>query len=240
LEDASQAIGKPSDSFPIGQVGEISVYSFYENKQMTTDGEGGVIVTNNKKLAEICKSLRDQGRPTKRNWQDYVRLGYNYRMTESQAAIGRIQLKKLPNLLKKREVLARKYTEILKDIPEIIVPFESKKYKRSWFLYYLTFESLKLRKKVQKHLLSKGIESKTFFPQSPLIMNIKKDDIKRTILNIDINIIKRNGVLILDVNNRYNVLSYGIKQVIKNITIDLLSRSKYKYTEFINRLGRNL
>jgi len=66
LEDASQAIGKPSDLFPIGRVGEISVYSFYENKQITTGGEGGIIVTDNKKLAEVCRSLRDQGRSTKK------------------------------------------------------------------------------------------------------------------------------------------------------------------------------
>jgi len=66
------------------------------------------------------------------------------------------------------------------------------------------------------------------------------DDIRKTILNIDNNILKRNGVLILDVNNRYNVLSYGIKQVIKNVAIDLFGRTKYKYTEFYKKVGKKL
>lgn len=105
LEDASQAIGKPSDLFPIAQVGEIAVYSFFENKQMTTGGEGGAIVTDDRNIAEVCRSLRDQGRSSEKNWLDHVRLGYNHRMTELQAAIGRVQLKKLPRFLEKRDDL---------------------------------------------------------------------------------------------------------------------------------------
>lgn len=167
LEDASQAIGKPSNLFPITQAGEITVYSFSENKQMTTGGEGGAIVTNDSNIAEFCRSLRDQGRSFEENWLDHVRLGYNYKITELQAAIGRVQLKKLPRFLEKRENLARKYTEYLKNVSGLTTPFESRNYKRSWFLYYLTFESLDLRKKVQKHLENKGIESRIFFPPIP-------------------------------------------------------------------------
>lgn len=174
IEDASQAIGKPSDAFPVARVGEISVYSFFENKQMTTGGEGGIIVTDNQDLAEICKSLRDQGRSSEKKWLDHVRLGYNYRMTEIQAAIGRIQLQKLPDFLERREILASKYTELFRDCPILSTPFESGKYKRSWFLYYLVFESSELRNEVQKHLANKGIECKMFFPPIPSFYEFKE------------------------------------------------------------------
>lgn len=173
IEDSCQAFLKPSDDFPVSQIGELSVYSFFENKPMTSGGEGGMIVTDNLELAESCRSLRDQGRSSAQNWLDHVNLGYNYRMTEIQAAIGRIQLNKLPTFLSRRKEISEKYNKLLKEVPQVKIPFVDPNLQRSWFLYYIIFESSEIRDKVQSFLSVNGIESKTYFPPIPSFHEFK-------------------------------------------------------------------
>ena len=91
IEDACQSHGTKYLGKKVGSLGDINTFSFYPSKNMTT-GEGGMITTNNDELAEQCRLLRHHGEP---EWYVYNRLGYNYRMTEIQAAIGRVQLKKI-------------------------------------------------------------------------------------------------------------------------------------------------
>src|SRR3990167_4742802 len=93
IEDACEAIGKPNDNFIVTKLGEATVYGFHENKQLTTGGEGGMIVTDDPIIAQKCLAMRDQGRSLKKDWMKYVILGFNFRMTEMQAAFGREQLK---------------------------------------------------------------------------------------------------------------------------------------------------
>ncbi len=164
LEDACEAIGRPSDDFTVSTIGDLSVYGFYENKQMTSGGEGGMIVTNNKRLADICRSMRDQGRSTKKDWLNNVILGYNFRMTEMQAAFGSEQLKRIDTALKAREKIANMYHVYLKDTPAIITPQLLVDKKRSWFIYFILLENSAVRERVYLFLKAKGIEtSKNYF-----------------------------------------------------------------------------
>lgn len=165
IEDACEALGRPEANFQVNTIGDLTVYGFYENKQLTTGGEGGTIVTDNKEFAEFCFSARDQGRSNEKNWLEHVIVGYNYRMTELQAAFGNAQLQKLDNLLEQRTRLAEKYNLYLKGVNGIKLPYKDKSIKRSWFTYFLTFSTPKLCREVCNELKKKNIPSHRYFPE---------------------------------------------------------------------------
>lgn len=165
IEDACEALGRPETNFQVNTIGDLTVYGFYENKQLTSGGEGGIIVTNNKKLAEFCFSARDQGRSNEKNWLEHVIVGYNYRMTELQAAFGNAQLQKLDNLLNQRTKLAKQYSLLLKGVPDIKLPYEDKNTKRSWFTYFLTFSNSKLCLEIRTELKKNKIAFHRYFPE---------------------------------------------------------------------------
>jgi len=165
IEDACEALGRPGNDFPVSLVGDISIYGFHENKQLTTGGEGGMVTTNNHSLAEKCKSMRDQGRSSKRDWIKHVSLGFNYRMTEMQAAFGNAQLKNIDKILRRRNEIANKYSSFLGDIKGLIVPTDTLLGKRSWFLYFILFENPKDRDSIHNALSKAGVcSSCNYFP----------------------------------------------------------------------------
>lgn len=174
IEDACEALGKPGVNFKVNTVGELAVYGFYENKQLTTGGEGGIIVTDNKKLAEYCYSARDQGRSNEKNWLEHVIIGYNYRMTEMQAAFGNSQLQKLDILLNQRKKLAKQYNNFLKNIPGIKLPYGAKNIERSWFTYFVTFSSPTLCNKVCTYIKENKITFHKYFPEIHLFPAYKE------------------------------------------------------------------
>ncbi|TFG22506.1 MAG: DegT/DnrJ/EryC1/StrS family aminotransferase [Promethearchaeota archaeon] len=122
IEDACQAHGAKYKGKKVGSIGDLGAFSFYPSKNMTT-GEGGMITTNNSKLAEQCRLIRHHGEPS---WYVYNRLGWNYRMTEIQGAIGRIQLKKLDRYVKIRNENAKYLTDKVKDLKGIDPPYVPK------------------------------------------------------------------------------------------------------------------
>lgn len=164
IEDACEAIGRPTEDFPVGTYGDVSIYGFFENKQMTSGGEGGMIVTNDKKVYNLCKSMRDQGRSLKKNnWIDNVILGFNYRITEIQAAFGRVQLRKLDQMLIKRKILSNLYNRLLQNT-NVETPFLSH-FSRSWFVYFVLFKNKNIRHRIKKILDKEGIKnSDSYFP----------------------------------------------------------------------------
>ena len=165
IEDACEAVGRIGDDFTISQIGEASVYGFHENKQITTCGEGGMIVTDDPRIARICRSMRDQGRSLEKNWIKKVILGYNFRMTEVQATFGREQLKRIDSMLARRESIARKYSDLLSGIAGVTIPDQSLVSKRSWFLYFIILKNQKTRDYVHDRLTNAGISSSTnYFP----------------------------------------------------------------------------
>lgn len=165
IEDACEAIGKPDKNFIVTKLGEATVYGFHENKQITSGGEGGMIVTDNPAIAQKCWSMRDQGRSLKKNWMKNVILGFNFRITEMQAVFGHEQLKIIDKMLVRREKIAQTYSRLLNNINGVITPHQMTTNKRSWFLYFILLENSELRNKVFKALLKKGIVSSTnYFP----------------------------------------------------------------------------
>jgi perosamine synthetase len=148
-----------------GTFGECGVFAFYPNKQMTT-GEGGMIVTDDKKIYNLCRSMRNQGRSEEGTWLQHERLGFNYRMSDINCALGIAQLERIEEILKKRENVARAYNERLKDCDEVICPhFENNK-KISWFVYVVGLQDKYARKdrdKVLEELRKKGIGCSNYF-----------------------------------------------------------------------------
>jgi perosamine synthetase len=145
IEDACEAVGaeievkkgpgiKASGWKKAGTFGDCGVFAFYPNKQMTT-GEGGMIVTDNSRLAGLCRSLRNQGRASTGVWLQHARLGYNYRLSDIQCALGLAQLERIEELLGKRERVAHLYQERLEEIPELATPQPEPGKKISWFVY---------------------------------------------------------------------------------------------------------
>ena len=119
IEDACQAHGAKYKGKKVGGLGNLGTFSFYPSKNMTT-GEGGMVTTNDDKLAEKCRLIRHHGEPS---WYTYDRLGWNYRMPEIEGAIGRVQLKKLDNYIKIRNDNAKYLTSKVKNIKGIDPPF---------------------------------------------------------------------------------------------------------------------
>ena len=119
IEDAAQSIGTRCYKKKVGSIGHLGCFSFYPSKNMTT-GEGGMITTNDDELAEQCRLLRHHGEP---EWYVYNRLGYNYRMTEIQGAIGRVQLKKIDSFISMRNKNAKYLSEATSKLNGIKPPF---------------------------------------------------------------------------------------------------------------------
>jgi len=120
----------------VGTFGDCGVFAFYPNKQITT-GEGGIVVTNNENIFNSCKSMRNQGRSEDGAWLQHERLGYNYRLSDINCALGIAQLERIDEILTKREKVANLYNERLKEIEAIITPQYEENKKISWFVYVI-------------------------------------------------------------------------------------------------------
>jgi perosamine synthetase len=122
IEDSAEALGSTYNGKRCGSFGDVGVFAFYPNKQITT-GEGGVVLTNNKMIATQCYSMTNQGRRVENGkWLEHIRLGYNYRLDELSCALGVAQLSRVEEILNKRKAVAEAYNNKLKDISEIKVP----------------------------------------------------------------------------------------------------------------------
>jgi len=162
VEDASQAIGAEYKSCKAGGMADIGCFSFYPTKNITT-GEGGMITTNDDKLAEKARLLRDHGQTAK---YQHAILGYNYRMTEIAAAIGLIQLRKLDKMNDKRIENAKMLTKEIKDIPFLTPPHRDQRMKHVFNQYVIRVEencSMK-RNEFARFLSKKGIETAVHYP----------------------------------------------------------------------------
>ena len=175
IEDACESISATYKGKQTGTFGTAGIFAFYPNKQMTT-GEGGMIVTNNKKIYEMCDSLRNQGRPKNDQWLDHKYLGYNYRLDEMSAALGISQLKKLDFMIKERRKIAGWYNEILKSESGLIqAPATAVKNTHSWFVYVVKIKNKKInRDELIKSLKKSGICARPYLPSIHLFDFYKK------------------------------------------------------------------
>lgn len=149
----------------VGTFGHCGVFAFYPNKQITT-GEGGMIVTDDEKIYKSCKSMRNQGRSEDGEWLQHERLGYNYRISDINCALGIAQLERIDEILAKREMVAKSYNRRLKEIEELTIPqFEENK-KISWFVYVVRLidkYSKEDRGLILNKLNEKGIGCSNYF-----------------------------------------------------------------------------
>ncbi len=140
IEDACEAIGAECENRRVGNLGDAGVFAFYPNKQITT-GEGGMIVTDDEAVAKRAAMLRNQGRDADSEWFEHVELGYNYRLSDINCAVGIEQLKRLDEILHLRETAARKYQARLENNPHLILPeLDFPNGRISWFVYVVRLQ----------------------------------------------------------------------------------------------------
>ena len=136
VEDAAQAHGATYAGKPAGSFADAACWSLYASKNITT-GEGGLVTTNNDQIDETLRMIRTHGEKAK--YASLI-LGNNYRMSEMQAAIGNVQLEKLPSFLAKRRRNAHQLTKLLEKSSRLVLPYESKDRLHSWYLYTARIE----------------------------------------------------------------------------------------------------
>jgi perosamine synthetase len=165
IEDSAQALGAEYKGRPIGSHGPPAVFGFYPNKQIAT-GEGGVATTHSREQLEQLVSLRNQGRSySGRSWFDHVRLGFNYRWTDLQAAVGIAQLEKLDELLALRSAVAARYNELLADVPGVeLAPADDDDHRRSWFVYVVRLAPEIERERVMGAMRERGVDVAEYMP----------------------------------------------------------------------------
>ena len=162
--DACEALGAEYRGAPLGSHGPSSVFAFYPNKQMTT-GEGGMVTTHSEEEWRLLRSLRNQGRGDSGGWLEHVRLGFNYRMADLNAAVGLGQVEKLDEILALRAEVARRYGELLAGIPGVELPCaDDEDHVRSWFVYVVALPDNETRERVIAHFERERIGYNRYLP----------------------------------------------------------------------------
>lgn len=166
IEDACEAIGAELHGKKVGTLGNVGVFAFYPNKQITTS-EGGMIVSSDGELAARFRTLRNQGRANSDDWLQHSELGYNYRLSELHSALGIEQLKRIESILTRREEIASLYRDRLKDFAAVdLPPFEPPGCRVSWFVFVVRLrpEFARVdRDAVARELRKREIETGRYF-----------------------------------------------------------------------------
>lgn len=165
VEDSCEALGSALNGKKAGTFGDISTFAFYPNKQITT-GEGGIILTDNDNLAEMCSSLRNQGRGKGSGWLNHERLGYNYRISDINCALGIVQLSRIEQIKTKRKRVAKWYQEMLADDDRLIVPTEPAGCDINWFVFVVRLAEEftgEQRSAILEAMKNQGIQVSNYF-----------------------------------------------------------------------------
>ncbi len=163
IEDSCEALGASYKDHNAGTLGDYGVFGFYPNKQITT-GEGGMIITDDEDAALFMRALRNQGRSPGDTWLQHTHLGYNYRLDEMSAALGLAQMKRLDELIARRDKVAGWYAERLAEIPGIEPPQVARHTTRlSWFVYVVRFATGLDRDEIAHKLGEQGIPARPYF-----------------------------------------------------------------------------
>jgi perosamine synthetase len=165
IEDSCEGLGSSVNGRPLGSFGDVAVFAFYPNKQITT-GEGGMVVTDDAGLAERMRSLRNQGRDRDGTWLKHIQLGFNYRMDEISAAIGVAQVERIAELQAARTRTAEAYGAALGGHEWVTLPAQAPGEVVDWFVYVIRLAPRLDRSLVMEDLLAQGVPSRPYF--SPL------------------------------------------------------------------------
>lgn len=163
IEDSCEALGAKYKGQAAGTLGDYGVFAFYPNKQVTT-GEGAIIITDDDQAAQMMRAMRNQGRSPGDTWLQHTYLGYNYRMSEMSAAVGRVQMERMEELISKRQQVADWYQERLGDLEGIEIPHVVPDTTRmSWFVYVIRFDPHIQRDAIAAALKERGIPNRPYF-----------------------------------------------------------------------------
>ena len=165
IEDSAEALGAEYKGAPIGSHGPPCVFGFYPNKQLAT-GEGGIVTTHSEEEWQLLRSLRNQGRSYDAGgWFNHVRLGFNYRWTDLQAAVGIAQLEKLDRMLELRRQAAERYAGLLAEVEGVeLAPADDADHRRSWFVYVVQLAPEVDRARVMVELRERGVDVAEYVP----------------------------------------------------------------------------
>jgi perosamine synthetase len=175
IQDSAEALGAEYRGAPVGSHGTSCVFGFYPNKQVAT-GEGGVVTTHDEEQWKLLRSLRNQGRSYEGGgWFNHVRLGFNYRWTDLQAAVGLAQLEKLDRMLELRREAAERYNRLLEDVPGVsLAPADDEDHKRSWFVYVLRLDPEVDRARVMDEMRERGVDVAEYVPVIHLLTYMRE------------------------------------------------------------------
>jgi len=165
IEDSCEALGTKYKGKMAGSLADAGCFGFYPNKQITT-GEGGMIVTNDKAIADLCVSMRNQGRDTGMGWLSHERLGYNYRLPDTACAIGCVQMTRIIEILAKRARVAGWYRQRLSDEKRISFQKLSPDCEMSWFVFVIKLADTyaeRDRANIIANLRERGIGCSNYF-----------------------------------------------------------------------------
>jgi perosamine synthetase len=166
IEDACEALGAQFDGCKVGSFGDAAVFGFYPNKQITS-GEGGMLVTNDSNVAALARKLRNHGRSESGEWLQHDELGYNYRISEMNCALGAAQLRRIESILERREAIAREYHRRLQNQPDLeLPPIDLPRRRISWFVYVVRLSNrftTTHRDRIVHEMASRGIACGRYF-----------------------------------------------------------------------------
>ena len=162
IDDSCEALGAEYRGRKLGTFGAAAAFAFYPNKQITT-GEGGIVATNDRGVACIARSLRNQGRGEMGAWLHHERLGYNYRMDEISASLGVSQLRRIEGFIAKRELVAAAYTQRLSGLSWVRPPVVKPHIRMSWFVYVVTLAQGLDREPVIRAMEARGVPARGYF-----------------------------------------------------------------------------
>jgi len=180
IEDCAEAHGAEYKDRKVGTFGDIACFSFYGNKIITT-GEGGMCLTKDEDLAQKMSLLRDHGMNVKKRYWHEV-IGFNYRMTNMQAALGVAQLEKIDNFLKRKRKIANIYNSFLRNVKGVVSHPKMPWAKNVYWLYSILIDSKAYgisRDKLMNKLAKKGVETRRFFYPMHLMPPYKKYALKQ-------------------------------------------------------------
>ena len=166
LEDSCEALGTRYRGKPAGTLGEAGAFGFYPNKQITT-GEGGMVVTNDDQIAAAVRSLRNQGRDPAAGWLAHARLGFNYRLSDINCAIGVEQMRRLDQIVARRAQVAGWYIARLTDEPRVRLMRIPPEVQISWFVFVIRLSdeyTQARRDDLLNRLAAQGIGCGNYFP----------------------------------------------------------------------------
>ncbi len=165
IEDACEALGSRYQGRPAGSMGDAGVFAFYPNKQITT-GEGGMVVTNDPEIARLVRSLRNQGRDGAGGWLAHRRMGYNYRLSDINCALGVTQLGRFAEIKTARDRVLALYRQRLSEEPRIALQAVRADVEMSWFVFVVRLDdrySREDRDRVLNSLRDQGIGCSNYF-----------------------------------------------------------------------------